>query len=65
MIKNCYLKSAQQKPVFLVLQETNIDAKDAFLEQINSVLNGVPLPIAIWKAERETAFDLARNTIAA
>ncbi|CAL6051371.1 Dynein_heavy chain [Hexamita inflata] len=64
-LKQCYLKSAQGKVVILLLNETSLDAKDVFLEQINSVLNGVPLPQAVWKAEKELVFDIARNTIAA
>lgn len=54
-IKTCFLTSAKQgsKPVILLLNESSLDTGDLFLEQINSILNGVPLPITVWKNEKE------------
>ena len=63
MLKQCYLRSAQAKPVILLLNETSLDAQDVFLEQINGVLNGIPLPQTVWKQEKEQVFEIARNVV--
>lgn len=64
-LKRCYMSAAEDKPTILLVSETNLDPKDRFLEVLNSLLNGVQLPLSIWKAdEREKVLNRAREIIA-
>ncbi|KAH0574918.1 Dynein heavy chain [Spironucleus salmonicida] len=67
-LKRCFLITADQgdkfKPIVLLLTETSLDSADAFLEVINGVLNGVPLPITVWKKEEiEKVKEIAQQVV--
>ena len=45
----------------MLLTETSLDVADAFLEIINGVINGVQLPMSVWKKEEvEKVKDVAQ-----
>lgn len=53
-LKRCMLTSGcENTPTILLLSESQLDPHDHFLEILNGILNGVALPMSLWKPDEK------------
>eukprot|EP00701_Giardia_intestinalis_P004984 XP_001708808.1 Dynein heavy chain [Giardia lamblia ATCC 50803] len=53
-LKRCMLTSGcENVPTILLLSESQLDPHDHFLEILNGILNGVALPMSLWKPDEK------------